>query len=74
MKLSSGKLQFWEWKKTPVGPGTFFSLSFTDILHSSMQEQSSSLRRRIYAVLGGENTFLRPELFFPPLQSFFTPI
>jgi len=24
MKLSSGKLQFWEWEKTPVGAGTFF--------------------------------------------------
>jgi len=24
MKLSSGKLQFWEWDKTPVGAGTFF--------------------------------------------------
>jgi len=23
MKLSSGKLQFWERKKTPVGAGTF---------------------------------------------------
>jgi hypothetical protein len=23
MKLSSGKLQFWEWKKTPVGAATF---------------------------------------------------
>jgi hypothetical protein len=26
MKLSSGKLQFWEWEKTPVGPGTVFPL------------------------------------------------
>jgi hypothetical protein len=25
MKLSSGKLQFWEWKKFPVDAGTFFT-------------------------------------------------
>jgi hypothetical protein len=40
MKLSTGKLQFWEWKKHPVGPGTFCP----GILHSSIAGMSSGLR------------------------------
>ena len=53
MKLSSGKLQFWEWDKNPCWDWNIFTLSYTGILHSSMQEMSSSLRIRIFAVLGG---------------------
>jgi hypothetical protein len=37
MKLSSGKLQFWEWKSTRCC-GNIFSLAHVGILHSSMLE------------------------------------
>jgi hypothetical protein len=42
MKLSSGKLQFWEWKKTLLVPN-IFSLTHTGILHSSMLEMSPGM-------------------------------
>jgi hypothetical protein len=42
MKLSSGKLQFWECNEPPVDAGTFCSLSnvHTGILHVLMLEDS----------------------------------
>ena len=65
--LGMGKDPCWAWN--------IFSLSYTDILHSSMQERSSSLRRRIFAVLGGEKYIPEAGTFFPaPAELFYTHI
>ncbi len=42
MKLSSGKLQFWQWEKTLLVP-EHFVLAHTGILHSFMPEMSSGM-------------------------------
>jgi hypothetical protein len=44
MELSTEKLQFWEWKKHPIGPGTFCPAWYHGILHSSIAGMSSGLR------------------------------
>jgi len=58
-----GKDPCWAWNS--------FSLSYTGILHSSMQEMSSSLRRWIFTVLGGEKHIPEPGTFFTAPAGFF---
>jgi len=58
-----GKDPCWDWN--------IFTLSYTGILHSSMQEMSSSLRRWIFALLGGEKHISEAGTFFPAPAGFF---
>jgi len=75
MKLSSGvrNIAVLGMKKDPCWGWNIFSLAHTGILHSSMQEMSSGLRSRIFAVQGGENPFLRQGLLSGPCRAFLHP-
>jgi len=61
--LGMGKDPCWDWN--------IFSLSSTVILHSSIQEMSSSLRRWIFAIPEGEEHISEAETFFPAPAGFF---